>query len=93
MQSHCLQTLLQMHRGVARILSRVDEEARSATRALANNLQWEYDDEYDDSFDDLNRSGGKLCCVGNTYSSLTFNIKAGSGCQSYDKMVVMLGMV
>jgi activating signal cointegrator complex subunit 2 len=46
-----------MHRGVARILSRVDEEARSATRTLANDMQWEYDDEYDDSFDDLNRSG------------------------------------
>eukprot|EP00967_Tisochrysis_lutea_P006974 scaffold8306_cov15-Tisochrysis_lutea.AAC.1 len=47
----------QMHRGVARILSRVDEEARSATRALAGDMQWEYDDEYDDSFDDLLRTG------------------------------------
>jgi len=47
----------QMHRGVARILGRIDEEARNATKALATDLQWEYEDEYDDSFDDLLRTG------------------------------------
>ncbi|GFH28031.1 uncharacterized protein HaLaN_26444, partial [Haematococcus lacustris] len=42
-----------VHRGVARVLGRVDEEVKAATRALADEMQWaEYDDEYDDSFDD-----------------------------------------
>lgn len=46
-----------MHRGVARILGRLDEETRAATRALAADQQAEYEDEYDDSFDDLQRGG------------------------------------
>lgn len=56
--------LPQAHRGVARVLGRVDEEAHAATRALAGDLQWEYDDEYDDSFDDLGvGSGACVLCV------------------------------
>jgi activating signal cointegrator complex subunit 2 len=46
-----------MHRGVARVLGRVDDEVKAATRTLADELQWEYDDEYDDSFDDLVPTG------------------------------------
>eukprot|EP00798_Chlamydomonas_sp_ICE-L_P006570 gene6570-3222_t len=42
-----------MHRGVARVLGRVDEKVKDTTRMLAEELQFEYDDEYDDSFDDL----------------------------------------
>ncbi|KAL6759004.1 hypothetical protein V8C86DRAFT_1387786 [Haematococcus lacustris] len=49
----------QVHRGVARVLGRVDEEVKAATRALADEMQWaEYDDEYDDSFDDADAGAG-----------------------------------
>lgn len=44
-----------MHRGVARLLGRLDQEVKDATRALADELQ--YEDEYDDSFDDLANGG------------------------------------
>ncbi len=45
----------QVHKGVARALGRLDDEAKAATRLLANELQ--YEDEYDDSFDDLVQTG------------------------------------
>ncbi|GFH21031.1 hypothetical protein HaLaN_18256, partial [Haematococcus lacustris] len=51
--------LQQVHRGVAHVLGRVDEEVKAATRALADEMQWaEYDDEYDDSFDDADAGAG-----------------------------------
>lgn len=37
-------------------------KVRAATRTLADELQWEYDDEYDDSFDDLLRTGEPFLC-------------------------------
>lgn len=46
-----------MHRGVARVLGRLDPKVQAATRSMAEQLQWEYDDEYDDSFDGLQTAG------------------------------------
>jgi hypothetical protein len=44
---------MQADRRTARVLGAVSDELRSVTHALADELQFEYDDEYDDSFDDL----------------------------------------
>ena len=46
-----------VHKGVARVLAGAGRDTKEATRSLAEEMQWEYDDEYDDSFDDLITAG------------------------------------
>ena len=50
-----------VHKGVARVLAGAGRDTKEATRSLAEEMQWEYDDEYDDSFDDLITTGACVC--------------------------------